>query len=137
MGERVVVDVNCFSMVTAKKTKKQNKTKQNKTKQKQKINPTNKTKQTKRKEKQNKIFKCQNSSTCAYAHVPFPLRHSCNKMKLLFQCWLVWINLLSALLTHIPRLTQDPKTINSKMLTWSPKNRTFERSTRTCVQTVL
>ena len=45
--------------------------------QQQKINGRRKT---------DKIVKCQTSSTCAYAHLPFSLGHSCNKKTLLFQC---------------------------------------------------
>ena len=45
--------------------------------------------------------------------------------------------LTACLFTEIPRLTQDPKTINSKTLTWPPKYRNFERSTRTnCPESV-
>ena len=71
------------------------------------------------------------ANTCAYAHVPFPLGHSNNSV-----------------LTSLYKLTQCPfngntktytgtQTINSQMLTWLPKNRSFEKPMHTSLQTAL
>ena len=85
----------------------------------------NKTKQTKRNEKKNKFVKVSNVKYLCLRARSILSRSLKVKVKLIGLH-----NLPNVLFTELPKLTQDPKTNNSKMLTWPPKNRSFERSAR-------
>ena len=74
---------------------------------------------------------CVRAHTCAHVHVPFPLGHSSNSVLTSFY------KLTECPLHGNTKTYTGPKTHNSQMLTWPPKNRSFERCTRTSIHTVL